>query len=305
MTTTQDKTTTQETEAPQSTPVRRASAFLHRHPGLRAAGLVSAPLLWLALIYLVALAALLITAFWTVDFANVVTRDWNLDNFRKLLAIGPFSDQTVYRTVIVRTIWVAAAVTVIDAVLALPVAFFMAKIAGPTTAKLLVVAMLTPLWANYLVKAFAWRAMVTPGGVLDDAIGWTPGYGLNAVIITLAYLWLPFMVLPLYAGFERLPNSLLEASADLGAKPWRTLRAIALPMVLPSLVAGSIFTFSLSLGDYIAVKNVGGKTQMLGNLIFDRQATDIPFAAALATASILIMVIYLGAARRTGALENL
>ena len=297
--------TTQETGVSRSTPARRASAFLHRHPGLRAAGLVSAPLLWLGLVYLVALAALLVTAFWSVDFANVVTRDWNLDNFRKLIAIGPFSDQTVYRTVILRTIWVAAAVTAIDAVLALPVAFFMAKLAGPRTSKILVVAMLTPLWASYLVKAFAWREMVTPGGLLDGAIGWTPGFGLTAVIMTLAYLWLPFMVLPLYAGFERLPDSLLEASADLGAKPLRTLRVVALPMVFPSLVAGSIFTFSLSLGDYIAVKNVGGTTQMLGNLVYDRVATDIPFAAALATASVLIMVLYLTAARRTGALESL
>jgi putative spermidine/putrescine transport system permease protein len=297
--------TTQETEPPRSTAARRASAFLHRHPGLRAAGLVSAPLLWLGLVYLVALAALLITAFWSVDFANVVTRDWTLDNFRKLLGIGQFSDQTVYRTVILRTIWVAAAVTVIDALLALPVAFFMAKIASPRASRILVVALLTPLWASYLVKAFAWRAMVTPGGVIDSAIGWTPGYGLTAVIITLAYLWLPFMVLPLYAGFERLPDSLLEASADLGGKPWRTLRSVALPMVVPSLVAGSIFTFSLSLGDYIAVKNVGGTTQMLGNLVFDRVATDIPFAAALATASVLIMVLYLTAARRMGALDNL
>jgi putative spermidine/putrescine transport system permease protein len=297
--------TTQETGAPRSTPARRASAFLHRHPGLRAAGLVSAPLLWLGLVYLVALAALLVTAFWTVDFANVVTRDWNLDNFRKLIAIGPFSEQTVYRTVIFRTIWVATAVTAIDAVLALPVAFFMAKLAGPRTSKILVVAMLTPLWASYLVKAFAWREMVTPGGLLDGALGWTPGFGLTSVIITLAYLWLPFMVLPLYAGFERLPDSLLEASADLGAKPVRTLGVVALPMVVPSLVAGSIFTFSLSLGDYIAVKNVGGTTQMLGNLVYDRVATDIPFAAALATASVLIMILYLTAARRTGALESL
>jgi putative spermidine/putrescine transport system permease protein len=296
---------TQETGSPRSTSARRASAFLHRHPGLRAAGLVSAPLLWLGLVYLVALAALLITAFWTVDFANVVTREWNLDNFRKLVAVGPFSEQTVYRTVIVRTIAVAAAVTVIDAILALPVAFFMAKLAGPRTSKLLVVAMLTPLWASYLVKAFAWREMVTPGGLLDEAIGWTPGFGLTAVIITLAYLWLPFMVLPLCAGFERLPDSLLEASADLGARPWRTLRTVALPTVVPSLVAGSIFTFSLSLGDYIAVKNVGGTTQMLGNLVYERVATDIPFGAALAAASVLIMVLYLAAARRTGALDNL
>jgi putative spermidine/putrescine transport system permease protein len=146
--------------------------------------------------------------------------------------------------------------------------------------------------------------MVTPGGVLESAFGWTPGFGLTSVVITLAYLWLPFMVLPLYAGFQKLPDFLLEASSDLGAKPGRTLRSVALPMVAPSLVAGSIFTFSLSLGDYIAVQNVGGKTQMLGNLIVARQATDIPFAAALATVSVVIMVIYLGVARRTGALEN-
>jgi ABC-type spermidine/putrescine transport system permease subunit I len=284
---------------PRPSGLRRASAYLHRHSGVRVAGLVAAPLLWLGLIYLVALLALFVTAFWRVDFGVTVTRQWNLDNFRKLY------QQDVYRTVVVRTILVAASVTVIDAMLALPIAFYMAKIARPLVAKALVVALLMPLWASYLVKAFAWRAMLTPGGVLESAFGWTPGFGLAAVVITLAYLWLPFMVLPIYAGFEKLPDSLLEASSDLGAKPGRTLRSVALPMVVPSLIAGSIFTFSLSLGDYIAVKNVGGKTQMLGNLVFDRQATDIPFAAALATVSVLIMVVYLALVRRTGALENL
>jgi putative spermidine/putrescine transport system permease protein len=200
---------------------------------------------------------------------------------------------------------IAAAVTVIDALLALPVAFYMAKVAAPLVSRLLVVAILTPLWASYLVKAFAWRTMVTPGGVLESALGWTPGFGLTAVVATLAYLWLPFMVLPVYAGFERLPDSLLEASSDLGARPGRTVRSVALPMIVPSLIAGSIFTFSLSLGDYITVKNVGGKTQMLGNLVYDRQATDIPFAAALAIVSVVIIGIYLALVRRSGALENL
>ena len=278
---------------------RRSSAFLHRHAGIRAAGLVTAPLLWLGLIYFVALAALFVTAFWRVDFGVSVTREWNIDNFRRLW------QEDVYRTVLLRTIAIATLVTVIDAALALPVAFYMAKLARPLLAKALVVAVLTPLWASYLVKAFAWRAMLTPGGVVESVLGWTPGYGVTAVIITLAYLWLPFMILPLYAGFERLPDSLLEASADLGARPWRTLRTVALPLVWPALVAGSIFTFSLSLGDYIAVKNVGGTTQMLGNLVFDRQATDMPFAAAIATVSVLIMVAYLALVRRTGALENL
>ncbi len=272
---------------------------MHRHAGLRAAGLVTPPLLWLGLIYLVALAALFLTSFWRVNFGVSVTRDWNVGNFQRLWA------EDVYRTVLLRTLAIAVLVTVVDAVLALPVAFYMAKIARPLVAKLLVVAVLTPLWANYLVKAFAWRAMLTPGGVVEGALGWTPGYGVPAVIITLSYLWLPFMILPLYAGFERLPDSLLEASADLGARPWRTLRTVALPLVWPALIAGSVFTFSLSLGDYIAVKNVGGSTQMLGNLVFDRQATDMPFAAAIATVSVLIMIGYLALVRRTGALENL
>jgi putative spermidine/putrescine transport system permease protein len=284
---------------PQSTGLRRASAFLHRHTGVRVAGLVAAPLLWLGLIYLVALGALFVTAFWRVDFGVSVTREWNLDNFKKLF------QEDVYRTVVFRTIMIAVSVTVIDAVLALPMAFYMAKIARPVVAKLLVVALLMPLWANYLVKAFAWRAMVTPGGVLDSAFGWTPGFGTTAVTITLAYLWLPFMVLPIYAGFVKLPDSLLEASSDLGAKPGRTLRSVAFPMLIPAVAAGSIFTFSLSLGDYIAVQNVGGKTQMLGNLVYARQATDIPFAAALASVSVAIMIIYLALVRRTGALENL
>jgi len=291
--------TEQESSPPRTTGSRRAAAYLHRHPGLRAGGLVTLPLLWLGLIYFVALAVLFVTAFWTVGFGTDVVRIWTLDNFTKLF------EQEVYRTVILRTIMVAVAVTVIDAVLALPIAFYMAKVAGPTMAKVMVVAVLTPLWASYLVKAFAWRAMIKPGGVLEAAFGWTPGFGVTAVIITLAYLWFPFMVLPLYAGFERLPDSMLEASSDLGARPGRTLRTIALPMIVPSLIAGSIFTFSLSLGDYIAVKNVGGTTQMLGNLVFDRQATDIPFAAALATVSVVIMVIYLALVRRTGALDNL
>ncbi|MDX6297517.1 MAG: putative spermidine/putrescine transport system permease protein [Nocardioidaceae bacterium] len=288
-----------EVRPPRPSGLRRISSFLHRHSGIRVAGLVSGPLAWLVLVYLLAMVSLFVTAFWRVDFGVTVTRQWNLDNFRKLY------QQDVYRTVIVRTILVASLVTAIDALLALPMAFFMAKVARPVVAKMLVVALLMPLWANYLVKAFAWRAMVTPGGVLESAFGWTPGFGLRAVVITLAYLWLPFMVLPVYAGFERLPDSLLEASSDLGARPGRTLRLVALPMVWPALAAGSIFTFSLSLGDYIAVLNVGGSTQMLGNLMSDRQATDIPFAAALATVSVAIMVVYLTLVRRSGALENL
>jgi putative spermidine/putrescine transport system permease protein len=279
---------------------RRRSSWLHRHPRTRLAWVLGAPLAWLLAIYLVALGALFVTAFWQVDFGVNVTRVWNLDNFRRLY------EDDVYRTVIIRTILVAVSVTVIDAVVGLPIALYMAKVARPFVAKLLVVAVLMPLWANYLVKAYAWRTMTsTRGGVLIETFGWTPGFGLTSVVITLAYLWLPFMILPIYAGLDRLPNSLLEASSDLGARAGVTIRRVVIPMVIPAVIAGSIFTFSLSLGDYIAVKNVGGKTQLLGNLVLDRQATDLPFAAAIATVSVVIMLVYLALVRRTGALENL
>ncbi len=282
------------------------SGLLHRHPRLRLAGLLGPPMLWLGVAYLGALAALFITSLWTVDtFTGAIKREWNLDNFRDLFAIE------VYRAITIRTLLIAVAVTVIDALLAFPIALYMAKVAKPRWQKWLVIAVLTPLWASYLVKAYAWRAMFSGTGPIAwvaDPFGLSsPGYGLAATVITLAYLWLPYMILPLYAGLERLPNSLLEASSDLGASGATTLRRVVLPVLLPALVAGSIFTFSLTLGDYIAVKIVGGGTQMLGNAVYDTFLTgnNLPFAAALSTIPVVIMLVYLAAARRSGALENL
>src|SRR6478672_2564912 len=280
--------------------------MLHRRPGLRAGLLLAPPMLWLGVAYLGALAALFVTAFWGQNsFTGEVERTWSLRNFHDLLTIG------VYRTVTLRTIGIAVLVTVLDAVIALPVAFYMAKIASRRTQGILVVAVLMPLWASYLVKAYAWRGMLGNGGL----VSWlaapfgldTPGYGLTALIVTLAYLWLPYMVLPIYAGFERLPGSLLEASADLGARNGTTLRRVVLPAVFPAIVAGSIFTFSLTLGDYIAVRIVGGANQMLGNVVYDNvgAANNLPFAAAVATVPVVVMLVYLAAVRRTGALENL
>jgi putative spermidine/putrescine transport system permease protein len=193
-------------------------------------------------------------------------------------------------------------------VVALPMAFFMAKVASPRVRHWLVIAILTPLWASYLVKAYAWRVMLANGGLIDSVLGGHgPGYGLPAVVIVLSYLWLPYMILPIYAGLDRLPNSLLEASADLGGKAGRTFRSVVLPMLVPSIFAGSIFTFSLSLGDYITVQIVGGKTQLIGNLVYANigAADNLPFAAALAVIPALIMVIYLYAVSRSGALEQL
>lgn len=290
----------------QDTRRRRLSARLTRSPRTRLGLLLSAPLLWLGLAYLGALAALLLTALWSTNaFTGAIERVWTLDNVRTVLT------DSVYRTVTIRTIGVAALVTVLDAALALPLAFFMAKVAGRRWQPLLVAGILLPLWASYLVKAYAWRSMFGGGGLIDWAgapfgVG-SPGYGLTATVCTLAYLWFPYMVLPIFAGLERLPDSLLEASADLGARPGRTVRTVVLPLVFPAVVAGSIFTFSLSLGDYVAVEIVGGTKQFLGNLVYDNigAAGNQPLAAAVGLVPVLVMIVYLFLSRRAGALENL
>jgi putative spermidine/putrescine transport system permease protein len=212
----------------------------------------------------------------------------------------------VFRTVTLRTIGVALVVTVLCTVLAVPLALYMAKIASPRVRLLLVVAVTTPLWASYLVKAYAWRMLLSPEGPLSWAIGYSPGYGLIATIITLTYLWLPYMIIPVFAAFERVPGSLIDASSDLGASDVSTLRMVVAPLVFPGIAAGSIFTFSLSLGDYIAVTIVGGKTQLLGNIIYGQLVTanNQPLAAALSIIPLAAIVLYLLAMRRTGALEN-
>ncbi|WP_329318451.1 ABC transporter permease [Streptomyces sp. NBC_01262] len=283
---------------------RRAAGILHRRPRLRLSLLLTAPLLWLVLAYLGSLAALFLSAFWTTDpFTSDLVKIWSTDNFRTLLTTS------VYRDVALRSLGVAVAVTLIDVVIAFPIAFYTARVARPRHRPLLVVAILTPLWASYLVKAYAWRILLSEGGPLDWALkplGLSgPGYGLPAVIMVLAYLWLPYMILPIHAGLEQLPANLLDASADLGARTWRTFRSVVLPMVFPSIAAGSVFTFSLSLGDYIAVQIVGGKTQLIGNLVYSNITLDLPLAAALGTVPVVIIVLYLLAVRRSGALAAL
>jgi len=275
-------------------------------PGFGLAALLGPPMLWLGVLYLGSLGAMFVTSLWTTGpFGQGVERVWNLDNYRTLFTVD------VYRTVTARTLLTAVSVTLIDALLAFPIALYMAKVASPRMQKILVILAITPLWASYLVKAYAWRGMFSSSGPvawLTQPFGLdTPGYGLVATVVTLAYLWLPYMILPMYAGLERLPNSLLEASADLGAGAGMTLRRVVLPVLFPAFVAGSIFTFSLTLGDYIAVKIVGGANQMLGNVVYDSFLTgnNMPFAAAVSTIPVVIMLVYLAAIRRTGALENL
>ena len=291
---------------PRGTAARRLSVALSARPRARLALLLSAPLFWLGLVYIAALAALLVTAFWTTDtFTGQVRTEWTLENIITVVT------GSLYRTVTLRTLGIAVFVTLIDILIALPIAFFMAKVASPRLRYALVIAVLMPLWASYLVKAYAWRSVLSEGGIVD----WSlrpfgiegPGYGLPAVIMTLAYLWLPYVILPIYAGLERVPDSLLEASGDLGGKSGRTFFLVVLPMLWPSIIAGAIFSFSLSLGDYITVNIVGGANQLLGNLVYTNvgAANNLPLAAAIALIPVVIMSVFLLAVRRTGALDNL
>jgi putative spermidine/putrescine transport system permease protein len=283
---------------------RRIAAWLHAHSRVRLALLLAGPIGWLVIAYLGSLAVLFVNALWSRDeFTGLVTRDLTLDNFADI------ASGTLYRTVALRTLGMAAAVTVTCAVLAFPIAYYMARVAGPRTRGALVVAVLMPLWASYLVKAYSWRLILSQGGVLNwllQPFG-LRGPGLTEVGLWLVftYLWLPYMILPLFAGLQRIPASLLEASSDLGGRGWVTFRRVIFPLVIPALAAGSIFTFSLTLGDYVAPSLIT-TTQFIGNLIYlNFGAPDLPFAAALSVIPLAIMVVYLLIARRLGAFEAL
>ena len=259
------------------------------------------PLAWLIIAYLGSLAVLLLSAFWTTnEFTGSVVRTFTTDNIVRVLT------DAVFRTATLRTLGIALTVTAICAVLAVPLALYMAKVASPRARLALVVAVTTPLWASYLVKAYAWRMLLSPEGPLHWAVGYTPGYGLTATVLTLSYLWLPYMVIPVFAALERVPDHLIDASSDLGASDLTTLARVVAPLVFPGIAAGSIFTFSLALGDYIAVTIVGGKTQMLGTIIYGQLVTanNQPLAAALSLIPLTAIVLYLLAMRRTGALDN-
>ncbi|SDH53347.1 ABC transporter permease [Agrococcus jejuensis] len=287
--------------APPETGVRRASRALDRHPRVGLASLLGLPLGWLVVVYVVSLGFLLVTALWQTDsFTNEVRTEWTLDNLARIVT------QDLYRAVTFRTLGAALLVTLIDVAIALPVGYAMAKVFGPRARAALVIAFLMPLWASYLVKAYAWRSIFIEGGLLSS-IGISPGFGEAATIITLAYIWLPYVVMPIYAGFERVPDSLVEASSDLGARNLRTFSAVVLPLMYPAIIAGAIFSFSLTLGDYIAVRIVGGSTQFLGTLIYDNVgvAGNVPMAAAVALVPIAVILLFLLAVRRTGALRNL
>ena len=277
--------------------------YFYRHPRLSLALLLALPLGWLAVAYLGSLIVLLLAAVWNVDpFTSQVVHTYTLDNFRRLF------DEPVYRNVAWRTIQMAALVTIADAVLAFPIAYYMARVASPRARNLLVVAVLMPLWASYLVKAYAWRIILSGEGMLNWVLGPLGisfhGYSSAGLWLVFTYLWLPFMILPVYAGLERIPSSLLEASADLGGRSLRTFWRVTLPLAFPAVVAGSIFTFSLTLGDYIAPKLITSQ-QFIGTLIYDNHGTNLPVAAAFTLVPIVVMIVYLVVARRLGAFDAL
>ncbi|MFI5281985.1 MAG: ABC transporter permease [Candidatus Dormibacterales bacterium] len=280
-----------------------------RLPWLRSVLLLLPPMGWMLLVYLASLFLLLITAFWTIDtFTTQIVQVWNLDNFRII-----FSDPT-YSHIISRTVGIAAAVTATDIILAFPLAYYMARVASRRVQTALFAAVLLPLWASYLARLYAWVLILNHSGLLNwslQSIGLPAanlGYTNVAMWLVFSYIWLPFMIIPTYAALERVPDSLLEAAADLGARRWRATRDIVLPLVVPGIAAGSIFTFSLTLGDYITPILIGGaNSQFIGNVVYGNIgiANNVPFAAALSMVPVAIMAIYLLIAKRLGAFEAL
>jgi putative spermidine/putrescine transport system permease protein len=288
-------------------PAPRLSVALFRHPRAKLVLSLGGPLAWMLIVYLGSLVILLASSFWRLDvFTSEIVRDWGFTNF------GTLWEGEVYRTIVLRTVGIAAAVSLTDIALAFPLAYYAARLATPRIRSALLIAVVLPLWANYLVRVYAWRIILTPNGILNwfvELIG--PGslaIGRSnwAVWLTSVYLWLPFTLLPIHAALERVPTSYLEASSDLGARGWLTFRRVVFPLILPGIVAGSIFSFSLTLGDYI-VPELVGNTQFIGNVIYDNVgvAGNVPLAAAFALVPIAVMAVYLSIAKRAGAFEAL
>lgn len=282
----------------------KSSEVLYQRPKLRLAALLALPMTWIVGIYIVSMVLLLITAFWTTDpFTSRVKPGFTLQNFEQIFTNPAFLNTAL------RTLLIALAVTVICAIFAVPLGIFMAKVAKPRTAAVLVVLVTLPLWAGYLVKIIGMRLVWTEQGFFNwvlSGLGITgPGFGVLTVILTLVYLWFPYMAIPVYTAVSQIPENLFDASADLGAKGSRTILTVVWPLMLPALIAGSVFTFSLSLGDYIAAMYTGGSTQMIGSIIAQNINLNPPLAAAFAVIPIVIVIIYLAVIRRTGALRNI
>ncbi|MDQ1605627.1 MAG: putative spermidine/putrescine transport system permease protein [Actinomycetota bacterium] len=292
---------------------RAVSRVLYAHPRGRLGLLLGPAVAWLLVFYIVALFLLLLTSLWQQDvFTAQLVHKWTTANYEKVFT----GQDGLWLRVFWRTIRLAVIVTLIDIALAFPLAWFMARVAAPRWRNLLFLAVVVPLWSSILVRIFAWRTILGGQGVLntlliDVGLLDQPSsaflYNQTAIVITWANVWLPFMVLPIYTALEKIPDSYLEASRDLGASSWRTFRTVVLPLALPGVVAGAIFVFALTMGDFVAPQLVGGGSQVLGGAIKDRfgVAADYPFGAALASLTLVTLMAFLFVSRRSGAMENL
>ena len=281
--------------------MHRLSAFFFRHRRTKLAVLLASPLGWFLIFYVGALAVLFVSAFWRLNvFTSQIVHEWGFQNFQTLLR------DPVYRTIAIRTVGIALAVTVTDVILAFPLAYYATRMAKERGRNAILIAVILPLWANYVVRVFAWKLILSPGGLFSALLHIDIGSSQWGIWLTFAYLWLPFTLLPIYGALERVPTSYLEASTDLGAKGWLTFRRVVFPLIVPGIVAGSIFSFSLTLGDYITPSLVGN-TKFIGNVIYDSVGVsgNVPFAAAFAMVPVVVMVVYLMIARRLGAFEAL
>ena len=285
----------------QSKPI---SSYLLRRTKVRLLSILALPMTWIVGVYIVSLFLLLITAFWNVDpFTSLVSPGFNLENFKMVLTVP------AYIATSIRTLLIALAVTAICIFFAIPLGIYMAKIAKPWVRNLLAVAITLPLWAGYLVKIIAMRLVFTEEGFFNWAMApfgiRGPGFSIPIVILTLTYLWFPYMALPVYTAIRQIPPNLFDASSDMGAKGFITIYRVVLPLITPAVIAGSVFTFSLSLGDYLAARFTGGATQMIGSIIAQNINLNPPVAAAYSMIPIFFIVIYLMVARRTGSLERM
>jgi putative spermidine/putrescine transport system permease protein len=293
--------------------MQAVSRFFYRHPRGRLGLLLGPGVFWLFVIYLVALALLMLTSFWQQDsFTAELVHKFTLDNYKKILT----GDGGLWLRIFFRTVIMATIVTVVDILLALPLAWWMARIVAPRWRTLVFLLVVVPLWSSMLVRVFAWRTILGSHGVINGLLNSLgilghPSsaflYNEKAIVIAWCYVWLPFMILPIYTAFEKIPDSLMEASRDLGASGLRTFRSVILPIALPGIVAGSLFVFALTMGDFVAPALVGGGEQVLGGAIKDRfgVAADFPFGAALASLTLITLTVFMGISRRSGALENL
>lgn len=300
--------------------IHRVSSYLHRHPRLRLALLLALPVLWLVVVYGGSLLSLLLQSFYRLNtFSGVLERVISLDTWKTL-----FTDAN--NAVILRTVGMATAVTIASVILAFPLAYYMARYATRRTKAILVLLVLIPLWSSYLVRVYSWKLILSAEGIISwfvdrvglgfalDAVLSAPGIGGPSLSVSylgqfmvFVFIWLPYMILPIHASLERVPRTLLEASADLGAQPPLTFRKVTWPLAIPGVAAGSIFTFSLTLGDYIIPTIIGDSSPFIGLAIYSYQgvAGNLPLAAAFSFVPIAVMALYLVAARRFGAFEAL